>query len=124
MTAAATLASPRISPQASKPRLLGDDDRAAFVAARDQREEQVRGLALERQVAGLVDDQQPGALETLEFVSEVVAVLGGFQARDPLLHGRERDAMAGLAGLIASAIAGASCRCRAGRSGRRWRARG
>ena len=33
----------------------GDDDRAALVAARDEREQQVRGLALERQVADLVD---------------------------------------------------------------------
>ena len=39
--------------------VAGDDDRAAFVAARDQREEQVRGLALEREVADLVDDEQP-----------------------------------------------------------------
>ena len=36
----------------------GDDDRAAFVAARDQREEQVGGLAFEWQVADLVDDEQ------------------------------------------------------------------
>ena len=31
--------------------VAGDDDRAAFVAARDQREEQVRGLALQGEVA-------------------------------------------------------------------------
>ena len=36
--------------------VAGDDDRAAFVAARDQREEQVRGLAFQWQVADLVDD--------------------------------------------------------------------
>ena len=35
--------------------VAGDDDRAAFVAARDEREEQVRGLAFERQIADLVD---------------------------------------------------------------------
>ena len=37
--------------------VAGDDDRAAFVAARDEREEQVGGLAFERQVADLVDDR-------------------------------------------------------------------
>jgi hypothetical protein len=42
----------------------GDDDRAALVAAREEREQQVRGLALERQVADLVDDQQVVALQT------------------------------------------------------------
>ena len=67
----------------------GDDDRAAFVAARDEREEQVGGLAFERQVADFVDDKQAVALEAAQFVVEVVAVLGGFQARDPLLGGRE-----------------------------------
>jgi hypothetical protein len=41
-----------------KAAVAGEDDRAAFVAARDQREEQVRGLALEREIADLVDDQQ------------------------------------------------------------------
>ncbi len=35
----------------------GDDDRAALVAPGDQGEEQVGGLALERQVADLVDDE-------------------------------------------------------------------
>ena len=41
----------------------GDDDRAAFVAAGDEREEQIGCRALERQVADLVDDQQVVALE-------------------------------------------------------------
>src|SRR4051794_30222154 len=56
--------------------VAGDDDRAAFVAARDQREEQVRRLALQRQVADFVDDQQPVALEAAQFLVEVVAVSG------------------------------------------------
>jgi hypothetical protein len=38
-----------------KAAVAGDDDRAAFVAAGDQREEQVGGLAFQRQVADLVD---------------------------------------------------------------------
>ena len=76
-----------------------DDDRAAFVAARDQGEEQVGGLAFEREVADLVDDQQRVAFEPSQFVVEGVAVLGCVEAVDPLLGGRERDAMAVLAGL-------------------------
>lgn len=46
----ATIASPRISPHGFEAAVAGDDDRAAFAAARDQREEQVRGLAFRRQV--------------------------------------------------------------------------
>ena len=61
----------------------GDDDRAAFVAARDEREEQVGGLAFERQVADLVDDQQVVALEPAQLVLELVAVLRGFRAARP-----------------------------------------
>ena len=77
----------------------GDDDRAAFVAARDQREEQVGGLALEWEVADLVDDQQPVAVQAPQFVVEAVAVLGLLEAVDPLLGGREQRAVPGLAGL-------------------------
>jgi hypothetical protein len=60
--AAATMASPRISPLLEAA-VAGDDDRAAFVAARDQCEEQVGGLPLEWQVADLVDDQEVVALQ-------------------------------------------------------------
>jgi hypothetical protein len=38
--------------------VAGDDDRAALVAAGNEREEQVGGLALQGQVADLVDDQE------------------------------------------------------------------
>jgi hypothetical protein len=41
----------------------GDSDRAAFVAAGDEGEEQVGGLSLQGQVADLVDDEQVVALE-------------------------------------------------------------
>ena len=37
--------------------VAGDDDRAAFIAARDQGEEQVGRLPFERQVADFVDDR-------------------------------------------------------------------
>ena len=79
--------------------VAGDDDRAAFVAARDEREEQVRGLPFEREVADLVDDEQAVALQPSQLAVERVAVLGLLEAVDPLLRGRERDAVAGLAGL-------------------------
>jgi len=79
--------------------VAGDDDRAAFVAAGDQGEEEVGGLALEREVADLVDDQELVALEAFEFVVEGVAVLGGLEAVDPLLGGGPRDAVPRLAGL-------------------------
>jgi hypothetical protein len=77
----------------------GDDDRAAFIAARDEREEQVGGLAFERQVADLVDDDQRVALDAAQFVVQRVAVLRLLETVDPLLGGGERDAMPGLAGL-------------------------
>ena len=79
--------------------VAGDDDRAAFVAAGDEREEEVGGLAFEREVADLVDDDQRVALDAFELIVEGVAVLGGLEAVDPLLGGGERHAVAGLAGL-------------------------
>ncbi len=45
----------------------GDQDRALFVAAGDELEEQVGGIGVERQVADLVDDDQPVAAEPFEF---------------------------------------------------------
>jgi hypothetical protein len=79
--------------------VAGDDDRAAFVAARDEGEEQVGGLAFKREVADLVDDEQAVALQAPQLGVERVAMLGAFEAVDPLLGGGERDAVAGLAGL-------------------------
>src|SRR5206468_9466180 len=76
----------------------GDDDRAAFVAARDEGEEQVGGLALQGEVADLVDDQEVVALEPAQLLLELVVVLGGLEARDPFLGGGEGDAVAALAG--------------------------
>jgi hypothetical protein len=78
-----------------------DDDRVAFVAAGDEREEQVGGLAFERQVADLVDDQQVVALQPAQLGLELVAVLRRLQARDPLLRGGESNAVAALAGFEA-----------------------
>jgi hypothetical protein len=79
--------------------VAGDDDRAAFVAARDEREEQVGRLPFEWQVADFVDDEQVVALEPTQLRLELVAVLRGVQSRDPFLGGGEGDPVAVLAGL-------------------------
>jgi hypothetical protein len=79
--------------------VAGDDDRAAFVAAGDQGEEQVGGLALQGEVADLVDDEQVVALQPAQLLLELVAVLRGFEAGDPFLRGGEGGAVAALAGL-------------------------
>jgi hypothetical protein len=99
MRAAATIASPRISPHCSKPRLEVTAIEPAFVAAGDEREQEVGGLALEGKVADLVDDEQVVALEAPQLLLELVAVLCGLEARDPLLGGREGDAVVVLARL-------------------------
>src|SRR6266508_5786303 len=69
----------------------GDGDRAALVAAGDQGEERVGGLALQGEVADLVDDEQVVAREPAQLLLELVAVLRGLEAADPLLGGREGD---------------------------------
>ena len=76
----------------------GDDQRGAFVAARDEHEHQVRGLGVERDVADLVDDQQRDPLQPVELVVEAALALGVGQQRDPFGGGAERDAVAGQAG--------------------------
>jgi hypothetical protein len=46
--------------------VAGDDDRAALVAARDQLEEQVNALTVNRQIANLVDYQKLRLTEDLQ----------------------------------------------------------
>jgi len=77
----------------------GDDDRPSFVAAGDEREEEVGGRALQWQVADLVDDQEVVALEAPELLLELVSVVRLLEPGDPFLGGREGDAVATLAGL-------------------------
>jgi hypothetical protein len=64
----------------------------------DEGEEEVVGLAFEREVADLVDDQEVVALEAAQLLLELVAVLGGLQTADPFLGGREGDAVSAFAG--------------------------
>jgi hypothetical protein len=75
----------------------GDADRAALGAAGDEREEQVGGLPLERQVADLVNDEQVVALQVPELLLELVAVLRLLKPGDPLLGGGEGDPVTVLA---------------------------
>jgi hypothetical protein len=49
--------------------IAGDDDRTAFVTARDQLEEQVGALAVDRQIANLVADQELRLGQQLEPLS-------------------------------------------------------
>ena len=62
----------------------GDDQRGAFVAARDEHEHQVGGLRVERDVADLVDDQQRDALQAVELVVEAAVRVGRRPAARPI----------------------------------------
>jgi hypothetical protein len=77
----------------------GDGDRAALVAAGDEREEEVGRGSLERQVADLVDDEQVVALEAPELRLKLVAVLRALEPRDSLLRRGEGHPVALLARL-------------------------
>ena len=96
--AAATVSSPKTSPQRPKGLLLVTIRLSPFVAGGDELEEQVGGLGFEGDVADLVDDQQRDAAEAGELVLEAAGVVGVGEAGDPLGGGGERDAVAGLAG--------------------------
>ena len=96
--AAATTSSPKISAPGAERLVGGDDQAGAFVAARDEREHEVGGLGVERDVADLVDDQQRDAAQALEFFFEAPGALGVAEAGDPFGRSGERDAVAGQAG--------------------------
>ena len=57
-------------------------------------EEQVRNVLLERQVADLVDDDQPVAPQSGELLRESSGAVGVGGAGDPLGRGREQDPVA------------------------------
>src|SRR5262245_42565644 len=83
--------------------IAGEDHGAALVAAADQLEEQVGALAVDGQVADLIDDEQPGHGVDLEFV--VQAALGQRlrQGGDEDGGGGEQHAVAVFNGLEAEA---------------------
>jgi len=51
--------------------VAGDDDRAALVTARDQLEEQVGALAIDRQIADLVDQEKLRLSKQLQSIFEL-----------------------------------------------------
>ena len=85
--------------------IAGQDDRAPLVAARDQLKEEIGALAIDGDVADLVDDQQLGLRQDLQPFVE--AALGeGFPERgDEPRGGGKQDADAVLAGLQPRATA-------------------
>jgi hypothetical protein len=77
----------------------GDHDRGLLVARRDELEEQVRRVLVERYVADLVDDDQPVASDLLELGLEGAGVMRGAEAGDPVRRGVEQDRVPCLGGL-------------------------
>ena len=59
------------------------DQRCVFVAARDELEEQVRGVLIEWNVTDLVADQDAVAAEPAQFRGEFAAGVGVLEAGDP-----------------------------------------
>ena len=118
--AAATVSSPKTSPQRPNGLLLVTMRLARLVAGGDELEEQVGGLGLERDVADLVDDQERVAGQAGELGLQRAGAVGGGEPVDPCGGGGEQDAVPGLAGSDARGRwRGGSCRCRAGRGTRR-----
>jgi hypothetical protein len=65
-------------------RVAGYYERAVFVGAGDRPEQEVRGLALEREVT--VADEQVLAFQPPEFVVDAVDVLADFEAGRPIVR--------------------------------------
>src|SRR5580692_4757042 len=101
--AAATVSSPKISPQPLNGLVAGDDDAGGLVAGGDELEEQAGGLVLERDVADLVDDQERVAGQAGDLGLEPAGAVGGGEPVGPGGGGGEQDAVPGLAGFDAQA---------------------
>jgi methyl coenzyme M reductase alpha subunit len=81
------MASPRISLHCSRLRLL-----VMMIEPRLERggsEEEVGGLAFEREIADLIDDEQLVALEPTQLALELVAACAGSSLEAPFLGGRD-----------------------------------
>ena len=66
-----------------------EDDRPALAAPRDQLKEEIRPVAVDRDVADLVDDQELGLREGLQLVVEAVVGEGLRERRDQPRRRRE-----------------------------------
>ncbi len=76
----------------------GHDGRGGLVAGRDQVEDQARGLALDRDVADLVDDQQRDPRQPVQLGLEVAAVVCSGQSHYPVRGSGEGDLVPTLGG--------------------------
>ena len=99
--AAATVLSPKISPQRAEGLVGGDDDAGCFVAGGDELEEQVGGLGFEGDVADFVDDQERVSAQAGDLGLQAPGAVGGGEPVGPGGGGGEQDAVPGLAGLDA-----------------------
>ena len=114
--------------------IAGQDDRAPLVAARDELKEEIGALAVDGDVADLVDDQQLRLRQDLQPLVEAALGQRFAERGDEARRGRKQDADAVLAGLQRRGRRpGASCRrpvgraagrCRRSRGTGRWPARG
>jgi len=96
--AAATTSSPNTSPRRPNGLLLVTIRLALSYPGRDQLEEQVGGLGLERDVADFIDDQDGIAAQAGELGLQPSGVVGLGEPGYPLGGGGERDPVPGLAG--------------------------
>ena len=86
-----------------------------FVAARDELEEQVRSVLIERDVADFIADQDAVAAQPGQLRGEFPAGVGVLEAGDPARCGVEEDAVAVFDGLNAERD-GEVCLAGAGRA--------
>ena len=96
--AAATVVSPRISPQAPTPRLVVMHDRGLQVALGDDLEQRGGGFGGQREVAEFVDDEQGGAGEEPHGGGPAAFDGGAVAAGGEVGGGGEVGAVAGVGG--------------------------
>ena len=80
---------------------IGGDRSSRARSGAHEGEEQVGCLALQWQVADLVDHDEVVALQAAQLVFEPIVVLGVLEPADPFLGGGERDPIAVVAGVDA-----------------------
>src|ERR1700719_1681509 len=73
----------------------GEDHGALFVAGVDELEEQVAAAGGDRQVADLVDDEQPAAAQEAVFLAQRALAFGLGEDSDKISQRDEVDAFAG-----------------------------
>ena len=119
--AAATVVSPRMSPQEATPRLVVITMRGLEVALGDDLEQRGGGFGGQRQVAEFVDDQEGGAGVEAHGGGPAAFDGGAVAAGGEVGGGGEVGAVAGFGGFAGQTRRrGGSCRRRAVRSAARW----